>query len=90
MYVSAVTKVATCITITVINRGHDNFYVTLQELKLHFLGHHKKQLRWAEISVLYNKWYIFMLFTEVLLFVSIILKIISEYTVSCYLNYIRM
>ena len=28
MYVSAVTKVATRITITVINRGHDNFYVT--------------------------------------------------------------
>ena len=29
-----------------------------------------------------------MLFTEVLLFVSIILKIISEYTVSYYLKYI--
>ena len=60
--------------------------IFIQELKLHFLAYHKKRLGWTETSVLYNKWYIFMLFTEMLILVSVILKIISEYTVSYYLN----
>ena len=60
--------------------------IFIQELKLHFLAYHKKRLRWTEISVLYNKWYIFMLFTEILILVSVVLKIISEYTVSYYVS----
>lgn len=44
--------------------------------------------RWVSCRVtcgLYNKWYIFMLFTNLLLTIAIIMKIISEYQVSQYL-----
>ncbi|XP_065901987.1 mucolipin-3-like isoform X2 [Dysidea avara] len=50
-----------------------------KDLKLHFSAFHKKHLRWKEISHLFNKWYILMLFTNTLIFSGTILKIITEY-----------
>ena len=44
----------------------------------------KKQLK---IFDLFNKWYILMLFTHVILLVAVILKIIFDYKVSYYPNY---
>ena len=56
----------------------------LQKLKSHFLKDHiETQLHWRVIAGLYNKWYIFMLFTNLLISSAIVLKIIAEYKVSC-------
>ena len=52
-------------------------------MKLHFFAFHMKRLRWTdELSALFNKWYIFMLFSNMLILVAIILKMVSDYEVS--------
>ncbi|XP_065902091.1 mucolipin-3-like isoform X2 [Dysidea avara] len=50
-----------------------------KDIKLHFLAYHEKHLRWKEITPLYNKWYMLMLFTDLLIMVATALKIVSEY-----------
>ena len=37
-----------------------------------------------KIIELFNKWYIFMFFTHILLLIAVITKIVAEYNVSCY------
>ena len=43
--------------------------------------YHKKKLKWQETHVLFNKFYILMLFTCCLLVITTVFKIITEYTV---------
>ena len=52
---------------------------------MHFLAYHEKWLGWQEISLLFNKWFIVMLFTDLLiiLLLAIVLKGVAEYMV-CY------
>ena len=50
---------------------------------MHFLAYHEKRLRWQEISLLFNKWFIMMLFTDLLILLAIVLKGVGEYMV-CY------
>ena len=48
---------------------------------MHFLAYHERHLRWRELSPLYNKWYMWMLFTNLLIFVATVFKIYSDYSV---------
>jgi len=54
----------------------------VQETKLYFKERLKKRLRWKEISPLYNKWFVLMLFANLLIIVASMLKIFIAYQVS--------
>ena len=53
----------------------------IQAVKLHFLAYHERHLRWQEISPLYNKWYLLMLFVILLIFAATLLKVYSDYDI---------
>jgi len=54
----------------------------LQDVKLHFLAYHKKQIPQLDLCALINTWYLMTLFACLLIISSTILKIIGDYRVS--------
>ena len=67
--------------VTYINRKINLMLILLQELKK-FFKDNMHPLSCGVAFELYNKWYIYMLFTNLLILSAIIMKIISEYKVS--------
>ncbi|XP_065902040.1 mucolipin-3-like isoform X2 [Dysidea avara] len=49
------------------------------DVALHFKAYHGKRLRWSELSVLFNKWYILAFIACVVLVTATIIKILTDY-----------
>ena len=53
----------------------------LQDVKLHFLAYHKKQVSWPDLCALVNTWHLMTLFACLLIEASTVMKIIGDYKV---------